>query len=85
MEPSHSGCFAIVVVEHPTEALSLLDGSIEQGRGGYGLQQSISEPLMIALGVVQVDILIPISSSREKCGTPGILGMASGYGSMRDL
>ena len=49
------------------------------------VKQSIVQTLMIALSVIEVHILIPISSIREKCGTPGILGTASGYGSMRDL
>jgi hypothetical protein len=43
-----------------------------------GKQQDVAFALMIALSVKQVDILIPISSNREKCGTPGILGTASG-------
>ena len=49
------------------------------------MDQSVFKTLMIAFGVIQVDTLIPISLNREKCGTHGILGMASGYASMRDL
>ncbi len=52
---------------------------------GRGNDRSVFQPLVIALGMIQIDTLIPISLNREKYGTHGILGTASGYASMRDL
>jgi hypothetical protein len=49
------------------------------------MDQTVFKTLVIAFSVVQVDTLIPISLNREKYGTHGILGTASGYASMRDL
>jgi hypothetical protein len=49
------------------------------------MDQSVRKTLVVALSVIQVDTLIPISLNREKYGTHGILGTASGYASMRDL
>ena len=77
--------FAIVEVEHPTESLVPADHPDFLYRARHRPDQPIVQPLMISLPVVQVDTLIPISLNREKYGTHGILGTASGYASMRDL
>ena len=50
-----SSCCAVVVVEHPAEALAPLNGVMGWGSDGCGLQESIFEPLMIALGVIVRD------------------------------
>jgi hypothetical protein len=41
----------MVVAENSVKALAPLNGVMEQG-GGYGLQESVFEPLMITLGMV---------------------------------
>ena len=42
----------MVVAEHPAKAPAPLNGVMGQGGGGYGLQESVFEPLMITLGMV---------------------------------
>jgi len=49
------------------------------------MDQPIFDTLMVPFRMIQIDTLIPISLNREKYGTHGILGTASGYASMRDL
>jgi hypothetical protein len=51
----------------------------------WPMDQPIFDTLMVPFRMIQVDTLIPISLNREKYGTHGILGTASGYASMRDL
>ena len=41
----------MVVAENSAKVLAPLNGVMEQG-GGYGLQESVFEPLMITLGMV---------------------------------
>jgi hypothetical protein len=47
-----SGCCAMVIVEHPAETLAPLHGVMGWAKGMFGLQQSVSQPLMITLSVI---------------------------------
>jgi len=75
----------VIEIQHSAEPPTAMHYAVTRDDASISSNQAIVQTLMIAFFVVQVDILIPISSNREKCGSPGILGTASGYGSMRDL
>ena len=70
----------IVVIEHPSEPLAAIDRTAARHLLPLRTNQAIGQPLMIALRMIQIKHRIPISSSREKYYTPGILGMVSGCG-----
>jgi hypothetical protein len=42
----------MVVVEHPAKALAPLNGVMGQGGGGYGLQESVFDSLVITFDMV---------------------------------
>ena len=58
MEPSHSGRFAEVEVEHSAEALVPFNGTTEYGSGKHGLQQSVSQSLVISLGMIMRHVVL---------------------------
>jgi hypothetical protein len=59
----------MVVAENSAKALVPLNGVMEQG-GGYGLQESVFEPLMITLGMV-------VRHKLPDCVLKGRLSMAN--------
>ena len=58
MEPSHSGRFAEVEVEHSAEALVPFNGTTEYGSGKHGLQQSVSQSLVISLEMIMRHVAV---------------------------
>jgi hypothetical protein len=56
----HSGRRSIVVVQQTTEPLLLLDYAGISFRARFGAEESITQTLMVALGVIQVSNRAPI-------------------------
>ena len=70
----------MVIAEHSTEPCPTMDDCVVRSNDRPFPDKTVLQPLVITLFVEQIRHRTPISSSREKYYTPGILGMVSGCG-----
>ena len=69
---TNSGRGAVIVVQHATQALAPLDHACISKMARFWADASVGQPLVIALGVIQVSNRTPILGS---CETSIILGI----------
>ena len=72
---TNSGRGAVIVVQHATQALAPLDHACVSKMARFWADESVGQPLVIALGVIQLSNRTPILGNRETFIIRGILGM----------
>ena len=63
---TESRCGAVVVVQHAAQALTPLDHACVSKMARFWADESVGQPLVIALGVIQVSNRTPILGSCDE-------------------
>ena len=72
---TNSGCGAVIVVQHATQAPAPLDQACVSKMARFWADESVGQPQVIALCVIQLSNKTPILGNREIFVIRGILGM----------
>ena len=80
---TNSGRGAVIVVQHAAQALAPLDHACVSKMARFWVDESVGQPLVIALGVIQVSNRASILGNYETFFMNGIRGMVARCGCMQ--